>query len=91
LEILRAQLVMYEEMARRERAETGGETHGTCAYLEGAVVATQRAVELVEAVIRAGNGWERREDALPFPSLVQPSGVEHIPWLQSEDLGVLPH
>jgi len=48
LEKLREQLAMYEDMARKEKENTGGETFGTCAYLEGAIVASQRAVEIVE-------------------------------------------
>ena len=48
LEKLRGQLAMYESMARKERKETGCETHGTCAYLDGAVVASRRVVEIVE-------------------------------------------
>ena len=48
LDKLREQLAMYEDMARREKENTGGETFGMCAYLEGAIVASQRAVEIVE-------------------------------------------
>ena len=44
---LRAQLERYEHMAKREKAETGGDTHGTCAYLQGTVVASERALEMV--------------------------------------------
>jgi len=44
---LRAQLERYERMAKREKAETGGDTHGTCAYLQGTVVASERALEMV--------------------------------------------
>jgi hypothetical protein len=48
LKELRDQLAMYEDMARDEKENTGGETHGTCAYLDGAIVASRRAVEIVE-------------------------------------------
>lgn len=48
LKELREQLAMYKAMSRREREETGGESYGTCAYLDGAMVASQRALELVE-------------------------------------------
>ena len=50
LEKLQDQLAKYESMARKEREETGGETHGTCAYLDGAVVASRRALETVQRV-----------------------------------------
>jgi len=52
LERLKTQLAMYEAMAKVEWDSTGGETHGTCAYLEGAIVATRRAVEMVRRVRR---------------------------------------
>jgi hypothetical protein len=48
LEALRNQLNRYQGMASEEKQHWGGETHCTCAYLEGAVVATRRAVKLVE-------------------------------------------
>ena len=51
LEKLWDQLAKYESMATKEREETGGETHGTCAYLDGAVVASRRAVEAVERIV----------------------------------------
>lgn len=50
LEKLSDQLAEYESMARKEREETGGETHATCVYLEGAVVASRRALETVQRV-----------------------------------------
>ena len=50
LEKLREQLAMYEDMARKEKENTGGETFGTCVYLEGAIVASQRAAEIVEGM-----------------------------------------
>lgn len=53
LEALRKQLATYQEMARKEREETGGDTYGTCAYLDGAIVASQRAVDLVVRRMRA--------------------------------------
>jgi len=46
----REQLAMYRTLARKERDETGGETYGTCAYLEGAIVASQRALETLEGM-----------------------------------------
>ena len=56
LKELRDQLAMYEDMAREEKENTGGETHGTCAYLDGAIVASRRAVEIVER-LRAELDW----------------------------------
>ena len=47
---LRDQLARYQSLARKERDETGCETHGTCAYLDGAVVASRRAVEIVSGL-----------------------------------------
>jgi len=55
LEELQDQVVMYQRMARREREETGGETLGTCAYLEGPVVASQRAVGIVRRLIETSD------------------------------------
>jgi hypothetical protein len=54
MEKLRNQLARYQKMAREEREHTGGETYGTCAYLQGAIVATRNALD----VVRRANGGE---------------------------------
>jgi len=50
LDRLRDQLARYQAMARKEREETGCETHGMCAYLDGAIVASQRAVDIAQGL-----------------------------------------
>ena len=50
LQELETQLATYEAMTKMEWASTGGETRGTCVYLDGAVVASRRALETVRRV-----------------------------------------
>jgi len=48
LDALQLQSARYRHLLQKEKTETGGETHGTCAYLQGAITASQRAAGLVE-------------------------------------------
>ena len=48
LENLQSQLSRYQHLARRERERTDGKTAGSVAYLQGAVVASERAVDVVK-------------------------------------------
>jgi len=65
LQQLRNQLARYQRMAKEEREKTGGETYGTCAYLEGAIVASRHALEIVES---AGRGTEETDSDRPRAS-----------------------
>ena len=60
LESLQDQLSNYQHMLKKEGEDIGNKTVGSCAYLNGAVAASQRAVEMVERIATGGNRMARQ-------------------------------
>jgi hypothetical protein len=63
LENLQDQLSNYQHMLKREEADIGNKTAGSCAYLNGAVAASQRAVEMVERIATGVNRAVRQRQS----------------------------